>query len=73
VKGTLLPTLTVAAALTGCATQVLNPPPGYLLEDCPEPTVSYKTNGDLARAINDLRGALRLCNDDKAALREHYK
>jgi hypothetical protein len=44
-------------------------PPAALLEDCPEPVAEVRTNGDLARLALDLKLALALCNNDKAALR----
>lgn len=62
--------------LTGCASvpsvQKLKPPE-LLLADCQVPTIVANTNGDLARSAQDLRYALVLCNNDKAALREWAK
>lgn len=72
-KGTLLPTLTVCAALTGCAAQIKYVPvmpPSYLMEDCPP--AQYRdvtTNGRLARSLQEAEFALDLCNNTKEALR----
>jgi hypothetical protein len=63
----------VVLALAGCATSPLGSPPVELLEDCPTPVVSTKTNGGLARGVRDLKEALRLCNVDKASLRAWQK
>ena len=48
-------------------------PPATLLADCPEPPAVFTTNGELADYALELRTALRLCNNDKAALREWIK
>lgn len=62
--------LLAVLALVGCAsTQPVGLPPAALLEDCPEPVAEVRTNGDLARLALDLKLALALCNNDKAALR----
>jgi hypothetical protein len=58
-------------ALTACAAQVRTLPP--YLEDCLHPVVDTSTNGGLARGLLAYRRALRVCNDDKAALREWHK
>lgn len=59
--------------LTGCATlpwEVTKVhPPAALLEPCPAPEWRVATNGELARTLLDYRQALRLCNNDKEALR----
>jgi hypothetical protein len=61
-----------AVALSGCAT-VVPPakilPPVELLQDCAEPAQGFKTNGEMAEYLLDLRSALRGCNVDKQALR----
>jgi hypothetical protein len=61
-----------AVALAGCSTlvqtRVITPPPDLLL-DCPEPDRRIVTNEDLTNGYLDMRGALRACNADKAALR----
>jgi hypothetical protein len=59
------------AAVTPTSTKLL--PPASLLADCPAPAPTVSTNGELVDYILALRGALRLCNDDKAALREWAK
>ncbi len=63
--------------LTGCGTvqteYIRELPPASLLEDCQVPQIVLRTNQDLATHIVDLRGALRACNQDKAALREWAK
>lgn len=66
----------VLLALAGCASapRVLdNRPPEHLLIETPHPVIDTKTNGGLARAIQAYRKALISANDDKAAIREHYK
>lgn len=63
----------VLLAITGCASTQVIQAPAHLLLDCPAPTVEVKVNGDLARAINNYKWALKSCNDDKAALREFHK
>lgn len=67
-------TLLSALLLASCAT-VTPPttkllPPASLLAECPAPRAALSTNGALVDYILALRNALRLCNDDKAALRE---
>jgi hypothetical protein len=65
--------IAVLMALSGC--QALAPtvlklmPPAELLQDCPSPEYSVRSNGDLAKAILAERNALALCNNDKGALR----
>lgn len=67
----------MALLLAGCSTppaRVLRDlPPQDLLQDCEEPTSPLQTNRHLAEHILALRTALRLCNNDKAALREWAK
>jgi hypothetical protein len=67
--------LCVSMLVMGCASVPAAPlerelPPAEWLEDCAEPPLDVSTNGGLARAVGDLRGALKLCNQDKKALRE---
>jgi hypothetical protein len=62
----------VLLLLGGCATTAAPETPAELMQDCPAPLVSTRTNGELAEGILALRAALRQCNDDKAALRFHY-
>lgn len=45
-------------------------PPTALLQECPIPEATVATNGQLAQWALSLKYALKLCNDDKAALRE---
>jgi hypothetical protein len=65
--------------LSGCATTktltvtVKEYPPEYLTQDCPAPASIAKKNGELVKDIAALRGAIRTCNVDKAALREWAK
>ena len=64
------------ALLAGCATRieyVRELPPVDLLADCPEPTLSVRTNGQLALSILALRATLAKCNIDKESLREWAK
>ena len=63
--------LASCAAVTSPTTKLL--PPASLLADCPAPTATVGTNGELADYILTLRNALRLCNNDKSALREWAK
>jgi hypothetical protein len=59
-------------ALQGCATlpdTAKAYPPASLIQDCPEPAYTVRTNGQLASAVLALKGALAACNSDKAALR----
>ncbi len=44
-------------------------PPVGLVQDCPVPRYRMEYNKDLAEAIVLLKGALKECNNDKAALR----
>jgi hypothetical protein len=57
------------ASLGGCATMGTNDVPEALIQDCPEPPLALRTNGDMARGIHDLQASLRACNVDKANLR----
>jgi len=71
-----LTSLCLLALLSGCATAPpvtliqREKPPAHLLLDCPLPAQEFRTNADLLAHILALRGSLRGCNDDKAALRE---
>lgn len=60
-----------ALVLAGCASTAAVPE--HLLLDCRAVPVEIKTNADLIREIREQRKALAACNDDKAALREHFK
>lgn len=62
-------------ALPACSTVQLvrETPSPELLRDCPEPIVNIRTNGELAESHLAYQNALRLCNVDKAALREWAK
>lgn len=57
----------------GCSTVVQKDVPSQLLLDCPAPSMDVSTNGDMARTLHNFKYALKSCNDDKAALREHFK
>lgn len=60
-------------ALTGCATAPVTvklTPPADLLQECGPVVEQTVTNGQLAATILEYRKVLRLCNNDKAALRE---
>lgn len=62
-----------ALLLASCASSLPGTrmtPPVELLQDCPEPEATVKTNRQLADYATRLRDALRGCNRDKAALRE---
>lgn len=64
--------------LAGCSTVprvevVKITPPEALMAACEVPERELRTNGDLARHILDLRGALGLCNNQLDALREWAK
>jgi hypothetical protein len=58
----------LAITLGGCAS--VPAVPYEALADCPAPLVDKTTNGGLAKGVADLRLALKLCNNDKAILRE---
>ncbi|UQZ90709.1 hypothetical protein C4J81_16460 [Deltaproteobacteria bacterium Smac51] len=45
-------------------------PPTVYLQEIPEPQLTGRTNGDLARWALELREALRQANSDKNALRD---
>lgn len=61
-------------SLVGCASVPAPVPiPIEALADCQEPSVDVRTNGGLAKGVTDLRTALRLCNKDKAILREWHE
>lgn len=65
--------LFAVAMLSGCAsgtyTTVKAYPPVDLVQDCSVTRYELNTNADLAKAITSLRGDLRVCNNDKKALR----
>ena len=71
--GYIVASLFVLAALTGCASSTYTPvkayPPADLVQDCSVTGYELNTNADLAKAIISLRGDLRVCNNDKKALR----
>lgn len=69
----LLPLLLVVGCATPVPQVVRILPPAELLQDCPVPQVQLRTNGDMANHIMDLRSALKVCNNDKAALRDWAK
>jgi len=48
-------------------------PPVELLADCKERPVKLETNGDIIIAYQSVRGDLKRCNADKAALRAWAK
>lgn len=64
----------VSIALGGCSTVQTNSvkmyPPEALLADCKTGPLSFETNEALADSAIKLSAALRLCNNDKKALRE---
>ena len=63
--------LLFAVLLTGCAgTVVKQYPPQELLADCYAQGLKFETNEDVAISAVRLAGALKLCNIDKAKLRE---
>ncbi len=64
----LLPLIVTLAA--GCSTIEVRQPPAALLAPCTDPDIDVTTNGALVRSLLAYRRALRLCNDDKSALRE---
>jgi hypothetical protein len=60
-------------ALSGCfaTTQVAQQPvPAEFLGECRALERDIKTNGDLAKALQDHKAALAACNLDKAAIRQ---
>lgn len=68
--------LAAVALLSGCASTpvyVREVPPAALLEPCEEPASTLETNKDLAEWALALRTALRVCNNDKEALRHWAK
>lgn len=63
--------IAVMGILTGCASpHAPSPFPVEAAEDCAIPYVEVTTNGGLAKGVADLRASLRLCNKDKATVRE---
>lgn len=66
--------LAFALVLSGCATTVGKQyPPSALLEDCRTGALTFTTDKDMAESVVALAAALKLCNIDKAALREWAK
>lgn len=66
--------LMVVLFLSGCSTLQSKPtarelPPPQLLQDCPIPESTLRTNLELAEWAHALKYSLILCNNDKAALR----
>lgn len=65
------------ASLASCASKPTKfafiPPPQELLRECKAGDVPVLTNGDLIKLIHAGRTALKLCNADKAGLREWVK
>lgn len=56
--------------MQACAT---NPPLGFpyvLAQDCKETPVKLETNGDIVLGYRSVRNDLKVCNADKAALRQ---
>lgn len=63
--------LLFAVVLSGCtATVVKQYPPSELLADCYAQGLRFETNEDVAISTARLAAALKLCNIDKAKLRE---
>lgn len=60
----------VVPCIVGCTALEVRQPPAALLAPCAEPAVDATTNGGLVKSLLAMREALRLCNDDKTALRE---
>lgn len=58
-----------ALLMASCATVAPKPPYALLLE-CPEPEMTFQTNGELAVYAQRLRDSLQGCNRDKESLRE---
>jgi hypothetical protein len=71
--GCFAASLLTLALLPGCAsstyTTVKVYPPADLVQDCSVTRYEIDTNADLAKAIISLRSDLRVCNNDKKALR----
>lgn len=61
--------VSAGACATGAPVARISTPPVELMADCPEPSSSANTNGELVTRFVDMRGALRACNVDKRALR----
>lgn len=71
----LVPILLLAllACCTGCSTLppgAQQPVPDQWLLECKAQEREIRVNGDLGHRILDYKEALRLCNNDKAAIRE---
>lgn len=64
-------TLTAVLALTACAAAPQTTVPESLLQPCVRPTVDVRTADGMAQGLLDYDAALRGCNDDKAAIRQH--
>lgn len=64
-------TLTALLALTACASPPQTAVPENLLQPCVRPTVDVQTAGGMAQGLLDYDAALKGCNDDKAAIRQH--
>jgi len=71
--GCFAASLFALALLSGCASSTYTTtkvyPPVDLVQDCSVTNYELNTNADLAKAIISLRGDLRVCNNDKKALR----
>ena len=66
--------LCLAFALVGCASAPTQTSvPESLLVPCEAPAVNPSTNAGLLNGLTEYADALRRCNDDKAAIREHLK
>lgn len=66
--------LAFCAVLAGCATTTVKMyPPQELIANCEVAPLQYSTNEDLAISVVRLAGAIKLCNIDKAKLREWAK
>lgn len=72
-----LTSLSLPLFLTACASgkvkSLPTPIPAEFTEDCPETAIPMKVNGDLVIKITTLRGDLRYCNADKAAMRAYNR
>lgn len=66
--------LGIPLALTGCLSiPTQTTIPESLLAPCVAPEVNPGTNAGLLNGLLAYDAALRSCNDDKAAIREHLK
>lgn len=62
-------------SLTACGTRYVTKtekvfPPEKYLQDCPSTDVPLRVTGDLAVALRAAKADLKVCNADKAALRD---